>query len=335
MESMPLPQAAGLPEVEDRSRLTRYALLAVSGAIITISMKYIAFLLTGSVGLYSDALEGLVNLAGAVGAFIALKVSARPPDDMHTYGHDKVEYFSSGAEGALIVVAALGIISASVNRLLHPQPLEQIDIGLAISLLAALVNFVVSRVLRAAGRKHDSIILEADARHLMADVWTSVGVAVGVGAAAITGLNWLDPIIGLLVAVNILWEGFHLVRRSVNGLMDAALPPEEAALLESVIRHHEAQHGLQTHEVRSRVSGSRRFIDMHVLVPGSWTVQQGHDVLEEMESDIARVLARTTVVTHLEPLEDPASWAHLGFVPEDLVTGADTPPEGQDGPPGV
>jgi len=292
--------------VVNRASLTRFAWLSIGAAVLTICLKGLAYWLTGSVGLLSDALESLVNLAGAIMALMALTVAARPPDDTHAYGHDKIEYFSSGAEGALILVAACSIAYAAIERLLNPQPLEQVGIGLVVSVLASVVNLGVARVLLSAGRRYDSITLEADARHLMTDVWTSAGVVAGVEAVAATGIAWLDPVVALLVAANITRTGSGLIRRSVLGLMDTALPPEEYARLQAVLAGY-SHDELVFHAVQTRQAASRRFVNMHVLVPGHWTVKQGHDMLERIEAEIRAALPGVLVTTHLEPIEDSLS----------------------------
>ena len=291
----------------DRSRLLRFAWLSIAAALLTIGLKTAAYLLTGSVGLLSDALESLVNLAGASMALWMLSIAARPADAEHPHGHDKAEYFSSGAEGALILVAAAGIAVAAVERLLHPRPLEQIGLGLVVSVAASLVNLAVALVLLRAGRRHDSITLEADARHLLTDVWTSVGVVAGVGLVALTGWPWLDPVVALLVAANIVWVGVGIVRRSVLGLMDSALEAPEQAALEAAMSPYRTQ-GIEFHSLRTRRAASRRFVSVHVLVPGAWTVHQGHQLLERFEADVARTIPGASVLTHLESLEDSASW---------------------------
>jgi cation diffusion facilitator family transporter len=290
-----------------RQALTAFAWLSIAAAALIICLKSVAYWLTGSVGLLSDAMESLVNLVAACGALVALTVAARPADDDHQYGHDKAEYFSSAFEGGMIFVAALAIAATAIERLLHAQPLEQLGTGLAISAVATVINVVVARILLTAGRRHDSIALEADAHHLMTDVWTSLGVLIGVGAVATTGWQWLDPAVALAVAANILRTGFSLIRRSALGLMDTALPPEEQRIVVEVVERYRAE-GVHYHALRTRRAGARRFIDFHVLVPGAWTVQQGHDVLERIEADIRARLANTTILTHLEPVEDEASW---------------------------
>jgi cation diffusion facilitator family transporter len=294
----------------DMQNLKRYAWLSIAAALITIGLKGGAYALTGSVGLLSDAMESLVNLVAALVALAALTVAARPPDEEHAYGHEKVEYFSSGIEGALILLAALSIGITSVQRLLNPAPVEQIELGVLVSTVASLVNLGVARVLLKAGRKYGSITLEADAKHLMTDVWTSVGVIIGVAAVGITGLSILDPLIGLAVALNIVLSGTRLVHRSVYGLLDTALPAQEMDRIRMVMHGFEME-GIQFHALRSRQSGARRFLSMHILVPGHWTVQRGHDLIEQVEREVRAVLPNATVFTHLEPQEDPLSFADM------------------------
>lgn len=292
--------------------LKRYAWLSIGAALATILLKGVAWWMTGSVGLLSDALESFVNLAGALMALAMLTVAAQPADANHAYGHGKAEYFSSGFEGLLILLAALGIGVAAVERLLHPQPLEQVGIGLAVSVGASLINLFTARVLMAAGKEHRSITLEADAHHLLSDVWTSVGVIAGVGAVALTGWLWLDPLLALLVAANIVWTGWRLVRRSADGLMDVALPPAQHALVVAILDGYRTQ-GIEFHALRTRQSGARGFVDVHVLVPGAWSVQRGHELVERVEKDIRAALPYASVLTHLEPLEDPASLEDIGL----------------------
>jgi cation diffusion facilitator family transporter len=291
----------------DRRALTRFAWLSIAAAIGTMALKGLAYHLTGSVGLLSDALESLVNLAGALMALAMLTAAARPPDEDHAYGHSKAEYFSSVVEGTLILIAAISIGAAAIERLLHPRPLEQIGVGLAVSVAASFVNLGVALVLLRAGKRERSIALVAGAHHLLTDVWTSAGVVGGVGAVALTGWQPLDPIVALVVAANILWAGYRLVRTSVDGLMDKALPAEEHAALRRVLDTH-AANGIQYHALRTRESGARRFVSVHVLVPGAWTVHHGHALLERIEADIRAVVPNVTVLTHLESLDDPASW---------------------------
>lgn len=290
------------------STVVRYAWLSIGAAIVTIALKTLAWRLTGSVGLLSDALESVVNLAAAGFALAMLIVASRPPDEDHAFGHDKAEYVSSGAEGALILVASAGIAWAAVDRLLSPRPVERIGIGLAVSVAAALVNLGVARILLAAGRRHRSIALEADGRHLMTDVWTSAGVVLAVGAVGLTGWLWLDPAIALAVAAQILWSGIVLLRRSWSGLLDRALPQADLDAVRAVLDRHEAGSGARFHAVRTRQAGARRFVTMHVLVPGAWTVRRGHDLLERIEDDVREALPGASVFTHLEAIEDPASF---------------------------
>jgi cation diffusion facilitator family transporter len=292
----------------DRGALTRFAWLSVAAAVATIGLKAAAYWVTGSVGLMSDALESVVNLVAALLALAMLTVAARPADEGHAYGHFKAEYFASAVEGALIVLAAVAIAAASADRLLHPRAVEEIGLGLGISAAAALVNLAVARVLLAAGRRHRSIALEADAQHLMTDVWTSVGVVVGVAGVALTDWEWLDPVIALLVAANIVWTGVLLVRRSAQGLLDGALPTEERAAVQAILDGYAAE-GAAHHALRTRQAGAHRFVSFHVLVPGSWSVARGHALLERMERDVRRALPSVTVFTHLEPAEDPTAWA--------------------------
>ena len=285
--------------IMNRSSLTRFAWLSIAAAILTIGLKAIAYLLTGSVGLLSDALESFVNLVGALMALAMLTIAGRPADEDHVYGHGKAEYFSSGVEGTLILIAAVSIGIAAIQRLITPKPLEQIGLGIGVSIAASLVNLAVARTLLRAGKRYNSITLEANAQHLMTDVWTSAGVLVGVGAVALTGWERLDPIVALVVAGNIVWSGFRIVRNSALGLMDTALPIQEQATLQKVLEQH-AQTGVQYHAVRTRQSGARRFVSLHVLVPGIWTVQRGHELLERIEADIRDALPSVTVFTHLE-----------------------------------
>lgn len=290
----------------DRGSLRRFAWLSIAAAVATIALKAFAYLLTGSVGLLSDALESFVNLAGALMALAMLSLAARPPDANHAYGHGKAEYFSSGVEGGLILIAAISIAVAAVDRLLHPRPLEQLGLGLTISVVASLVNFGVSVVLMRAAKQYDSITLKANAHHLMTDVWTSAGVLVGVGAVAVTGWLWLDPLVALAVAANIVWTGVRIVHASILGLMDTALPAAELATITAVLDRY-AGDEVRYHALRTRQAGPRRFVSVHVLVPGAWSVMQGHDLLERIEADIREALPLVSVLTHLEPLEDPAA----------------------------
>lgn len=291
----------------NRAHLKRFAWLSIAAALATIGIKSLAWWLTGSVGLLSDALESLVNLAGGIFALLMLGIAALPPDEHHDYGHSKAEYFASGVEGLLIVGAALAIGYTAIVRLLDPHPLEQVGVGLAVSTVASLINLVVASILLKAGREHQSITLEADGKHLMTDVWTSVGVIVGVSAVWLTGWQLLDPLLALAVAANILWTGYKLMHTSALGLMDGVIPPEERGRVLEVLARYEAQ-GFQFHALLTRQAAGRRFISVHVLVPGDWTVTRGHQLVEEIEGEIRAVLRGSTVFTHLEALEDPASF---------------------------
>lgn len=290
-----------------RPKLARFAWLSIAAAVVTIGLKAAAFLLTGSVGLLSDALESVVNLVAAIVALVALTVAHREPDEEHAYGHEKAEYFAGGIEGGLILLAAASIAYTAVGHLLRPAPVERAWVGLGISVVASLVNLGVARRLDRAGREYRSIALQADAKHLLTDVWTSVGVVVAVAAAALTGWEWLDAGIALAVAANIVWSGVQLVRRSMLGLLDTALPAAERARVGAILGRYERE-GIQFHALRTRESGARRFMSVHVLVPGRWTVQRGHALLEAIERDIREAVPGLTVFTHLESLDDPASW---------------------------
>lgn len=289
-----------------RSSLTKYAWLSIAAAIATIALKAGAYWLTGSVGLLSDALESVINLVAAVMALAMLTIAARPPDESHVHGHGKAEYFSSTVEGVLIFVAAGGIMYTAIERLFNPRPLEQLGLGLAVSLVASLINLIVSRVLLSAGKRHRSITLEADAHHLMTDVWTSVAVIGGVGAVWLTGWLWLDAVVAIGVAFNITWTAYQLIRRSVEGLMDASLSEAELKQIETVLEQYR-QKGIQFHALLTRQGASRRFISVHVLVPGEMSVHDAHHVAEDIEADIRQAVADAFVITHLEPVDDEIS----------------------------
>jgi cation diffusion facilitator family transporter len=293
--------------MQNRASLTKFAWLSIGAAIATIALKSGAYFLTGSVGLLSDAIESLVNLAGAVMALIMLIIAARPADEGHVYGHSKAEYFASVTEGILILGAAIGIMTTAIQRLIDPRPLEQLGVGLAVSAAASLVNFIVSRILLNAGRQRNSISLEADAHHLMTDVWTSVGVIGGVAVGGFTGWTILDPIVAILVALNIVWTGFQLIRRSVSGLMDEALPENDQETIRDVMNRYRKK-GVEFHALRTRQAAARRFMSVHVLVPGDTTVRDAHLIVEDFEKDIRKALGGVvTVFTHLEPVEDELS----------------------------
>ncbi len=297
---------------ESRSSLTRYAFLSIIAAVTTIAMKSVAYWLTGSVGLLSDALESIVNLVAAAFTMAMLVVAARPPDEDHRYGHEKVEYFSSALEGVLILVAAVSIAAAAVTRLMNPQPLERIGIGLVVTLAASVVNLVVARVLLRAGRRANSIALEADGQHLMTDVWTSVAVVIGVALVEPSGWVLLDPVVALAAAAHIASTAVRLIRRSALGLMDTSLDVAQQQVIEEALQPFRNQ-GVQFHAVRTRQSGGRNFVSFHVLVPGHWTVAAGHAMLEQIEAAVRERIVNVSVFTHLEPIDDPASWADVSL----------------------
>lgn len=286
---------------------TFYAGLSVATSIVVIGLKFSAYFLTGSVGLLSDAVESLVNIVAALVALWVLAYSAAKPDAEHNFGHEKAEYFSSGIEGTLIFVAAGAIVWTAIPRLFSPQPLEQVGLGIALSVLASLANAGCAWIMLRAAREHRSITLEADARHLLTDVWTTVGVLVGLLLVKLTGWLVLDPVIAIVVAIQILWTGWRLIARSFQGLMDRAIPDEDRAVIVEVLETLRHQ-GADYHALRTRVAGAKSFVDVHILVPGKMSVQAGHDLVERLEGEIRQRLPHVEVLTHLEPLEDPKSW---------------------------
>ncbi len=300
-----------MPLKSPRENLSRYVWLSIAAAIATIALKAAAYFYTGSIGLLSDALESLINLAAAIIALIIIKIAAQPPDDEHAFGHDKAEYFASGIEGTLIFLAAGGIIYTALSRVFAPLPIENIGIGLIISLIATVINLIVGLLLIRVGKQQHSIVLEADGKHLMTDVWTSIGVVAGIVIVGLTGWIILDPIIALIVAVNIIWTGFQLIKRSALGLMDTAIAPEICEKIAAILDGYVEKKGIDYHALRTRQSGARKFISVHILVPDEWTVQKGHDLTEEIELEICRAVPESTVFTHLEPLEDPLSFEDL------------------------
>jgi cation diffusion facilitator family transporter len=289
------------------SGASKFAALSIAAALATIALKTLAWWLTDSVGLLSDAIEGTINLVGATVALAMISVAARPPDSDHAFGYTKAEYFASGLEGTLILLAAIAIGFAAIDRLITPRPLEHVGAGLAVSAAASLINYGVARRLHQAGQHYRSIALEADARHLMTDVWTSAGVIFGVAAVWVTGWARLDPLIALAVAANIVWSGYRLMQRSIHGLLDRALPPDRMRVLEGALERYRAR-GIDFHALRTRQAGTRSFVTLHVLVPAAWTVAQGHDLAHEVEKDIHAVLPDAVVLTHVEPLGYPESY---------------------------
>lgn len=290
----------------NRAALTRFAWISIGASVLTIALKSGAYLLTNSVGFLSDAVESLVNLVAGIMALAMLIIAAQPADKSHAYGHSKAEYFSSITEGLLILAAAAGIIYTAIGRIFDPQPLEQLGLGLAVSLVASLINFAASRVLLAAGKRENSITLEADAHHLMTDVWTSAGIIFGMGIVALSGWQLLDPILAILVGLNIVWTAYQLLRRSVAGLMDASLPEAEQKAIERVMSAYR-ERGISFHALRTRQSAARRFVSVHVLIPGAWTLHDAHHIAENFEGDIRKELPDAIVHTHLEPVDDEIS----------------------------
>jgi len=294
-------------------QLERYAWLSVAAAVATITLKALAWWLTGSVGLLSDALESVVNLAAALLALSMLRLAASPPDADHPYGFSKAEYFSAGIEGALIVLAAAGIVWAAMARLVAPQALDMALAGLTLTVLASGINLAVAMVLLRAGREHHSITLEADGRHLLTDVWTSAGVIVGVALVFATGWLRLDPLVAIAVALYILWTGFGLMRRSVRGLLDPAISAEDQKEVAKLIAEYSRRHGVSFHALRTRQAGARRFVSFHLLVPDDWTVARAHQLSEEIEARMRSMVPNAAIFTHIEPISDPASYEDQGL----------------------
>ncbi|MBL0143099.1 MAG: cation transporter [Betaproteobacteria bacterium] len=284
-----------------------YILVSVATSIVTMALKAGAYFLTGSVGLLSDALESGVNLAAALVALVTLSYAHSGEDDDHNFGHEKAEYFSSGIEGSLIFVAAGAIVWSAVPRLIAPQPLEQVGLGLVLSVFAAGANLLCGWLLLKGAREHRSITLEADAHHLLTDVWTTAGVIAAVGVVHYTGWLLLDPLIAIAVALQILWTGWSLIRRSFDGLMDRAIPADERDRIVAVLEQVKAIGG-DYHRLRTRAAGKKSFVDVHILVPGSMTVHDGHDLAHRLEQEIETAMPHVEVLTHLESLEDPRSW---------------------------
>lgn len=293
--------------------LERFAWLSVGAALATMALKGAAWWLTGSVGLLSDALESLVNLAAAFLALWMLRVAAAPPDEEHPYGFSKAEYFSAGIEGGLIVLAAAGILFAAVPRLVAPQPLGMPGLGLALTAVATLLNFAVARSLIGAGRRFHSITLEADGHHLMTDVWTSAGVFAGVALVFVTDIYWLDPLVALGVAAHIVWTGAALMRRAVTGLLDSAISPVDKREVTRLFGEYSRRYGIAFHALRTRQAGARRFLSFHMLVPDAWTVSQAHQLSEELEERIRSLVPNASIDTHIEPISDPASYDDQGL----------------------
>lgn len=293
------------------ANLQKFAWLSIAAAVVTIALKAGAYFLTGSVGLLSDAAESSVNLIAAIVALLALRLAAQPADDGHHFGHTKAEYFSAAIEGMMVFVAALVIIWTAINRLLHPAPIENVGFGLGISVIASVINGVVAIVLLRAGRDHRSATLVADGKHLLTDVWTSAGVLVGVGLVWLTKLWWLDPVVALLVGINIVWTGYQLVKQSGDGLLDAAMTPADNELLATTLEKFTVADQVAFHGLRTRVAGRHRFAEVHLLVPGEWSVKRGHDFCHEVERAAQEAIGDLTITCHLEPIEDPESYRDI------------------------
>jgi len=289
----------------NRAALARYAWISIGASILTILLKSLAYLLTNSVGFLSDAVESIVNLVAGFMALAMLTVAARPADEIHAYGHSKAEYFSSTTEGILILVAAGGIITTAVRRFLAPQPLEQLGIGVALSVVASLVNFFAARILLKTGKRENSITLEADAHHLMTDVWTSLGVITGMAIVALTGWQTIDPIVAVLVGLNIIWTAYQLLRRSVAGLMDASLPVKEQKIIMDVMEKFRGK-GVVFHSLRTRQSAAQRFLSVHMRAPGTWTLHEAHHVAEDFEHAVRDELPDAVILTDIEPADENA-----------------------------
>ena len=287
--------------------LTKYAWLSVAAAVLTLLLKSAGAAVSQSVGLLTDAMESLVNLGAALMALAVLRWAAEPPDEEHAFGHEKMEYVSGGVEGGLILMAAFGMVASGVERLLRPQPLKALTLGLGLCLLASLVNGLVAWVIGRAGREHRSMALEADAHHLMSDVYSSLGVLLGVCCVWLTGKSWLDPAVAILVGLWVGYTGLSLVLAAVRGVLDPSLPPEVLAQVEDILVEYRSR-GMDFHALRSRQAGRSSFLQMHVLVPGQWSVLQGHNLLEELEGRLREAVPGVRLHTHLEPLEDPCSF---------------------------
>ena len=287
-----------------RKSLASIVWISIVASILTISIKSAAYCITGSVGFMSDAMESLINLAAGIVAFIMLTIASRPPDAEHPFGHDKAEYFSSLIEGVLIVLAALGIVYAAINRIYHPQPLQALNMGMVLSVLATLINLVTSRILLYYGRKHNSITLEADAHHLMTDVWTTVGIIVGIFLVKLTHWQILDPLMAIVVAMSIVYTGTRLIIRSTDGLMDSKLSEKELITIKQILDRYKEK-DIDYHALYTRQASSKRFISFHLLCPADFTVHKAHEITKVIEKEIALQLPHSDIFIHLEPINDP------------------------------
>lgn len=285
----------------------KYLWISITASVATIVLKGGAFYVTGSVGLLSDAIESFINLAAAVSAFVLLTIALKPPDKGHPFGHNKAEYFSSIIEGTLIFLAAVAIGVTSIERLLNPRPPHDLGAGLLISVAASGINLFTAMVLLGAGRRYNSITLEADAKHLLTDVWTTAGVLAGLLVVNLTGWIVLDPVIAILVAVNIIFTGIKLIKRSVSGLMDEALPGEELSVLKEILDRY-GNSGISYHSLYTRKAASKRFVSLHLVMPGEWQIEKGHEVTKSIESEIAGIFPGSDVFVHVEPANDPEAF---------------------------
>jgi cation diffusion facilitator family transporter len=292
--------------------LTHYAMLSLGAAVLTFLMKLFAWYLTDSVGMLSDALESLANVAAAIIALASLAVAVRPEDEEHAFGHSKAEYFAAGTEGFLVLLAAVAIGWTSIGRFLSPHPISDPVLGLVILVAASTVNFAVAAVLSRVGKKRDSIALVADAKHLMTDVWSSAAVLIAVVLVALTGWWWLDPLIGLLLAFHIIATGAKLINESMHGLMDTGLPPTELEAIRLALAQY-ADVGVQSHALRTRKAGAKKFMTIHLLMPGEWTILRGHNLAEQVEKELRHAVPGLIVFTHMEPVEDPVSWEDVAL----------------------
>jgi cation diffusion facilitator family transporter len=286
--------------------LKNFIYLSIAAAFITIMLKFLAWYVTDSVGLLSDALESCVNLIAALIALIILSIAEKPADDGHIFGHGKAEYFSGMIEGILIIIAAILIIKSAIPRIINPKELENVGIGLIISTGASVVNLIVAIILIKNGKKYNSIILEADGKHLMTDVYTSIGVFVAIGLVKLTGLTILDGIIGVIVAINILWTGYQLISKSTNGLLDSSLSKNDLLKITDLLKNLPEE--IDYHKLQTRQSGQQKFIEFHLLVPDNWTVKKAHDLADNIENNICNLFILTKVIIHIEPKDDPLSY---------------------------
>jgi cation diffusion facilitator family transporter len=299
--------------------LSKFLYLSIAAAVATILLKFYAYHITGSMGFMSDALESFVNLFAAVFGLVMLNISQKPADEGHEFGHSKAEYFSSAMEGALILIAALSIIRSAIPRIIEPKPLENLNTGLLFSLLASVVNLVVGLTLIKNGKEKRSLLLEADGRHLMTDVWTSAGVIAGIVIVKFTGWLIIDPVIAILVALNIIYTGYKLIGRSASGLMDATIPEEDLRKIRVYLDSLQEKQ-IEYHSLMTRTAGQRKFISLHLLVPGEWTVKQGHDCADDVEETIIGLFDEpVTVSTHIEPVGDPSSMKDIGIVRREIT----------------